>query len=383
MDKKEARELLDRYTANLCTPDERDMVERWYQKEADGRELPDVKNIGTVKEEIWNGALHQAGLPGSHRKSPLRIWLPLAAAILIFLSVGFYFLVFNPSETPVAPNYAKEDIAPGGDKAVLILADGSRIILNHAKNGTLVSQGNISINKIGNGRLKYNTLKSVQGVADGTLALNTIVTPRGGQYHVILPDGTRVWLNASSSIKFPMVFSGKERKVEITGEAYFEVVTDPERPFDVKAGETNIRVLGTHFNVMAYADEQAVNTTLLEGKVKVSSGKTTNFMKPGQQALISNGTINIATANVEEAVAWKNGYFYFKDSDIKTVMRQISRWYDVDVEYKGVVPETVFSGKMHRNVNVSKVLDVLSYFKIDYSITDSKIHKGKKTILIL
>jgi transmembrane sensor len=381
MNRKEARELFDRYTADLCTPEERAMVERWYQKESAGQELPDVKNVRAVKEEIWTGALHQAGLPG--RKSPLKIWLPAAAAILIFLSAGFYFLVLKQQEIPAGPSYVKKDIAPGGNKAVLILADGSEIILDHAKNGRLVSQGNVSINKIGNGQLKYNIGKPELGAAGRSFALNTIATPRGGQYHVILPDGTRVWLNASSSIKFPMVFSARERNVEVTGEAYFEVVSNSARPFNVKAGETNIRVLGTHFNVMAYTDEQGVNTTLLEGKVKVSSGKIVNVMKPGQQALVLNGTINITTANVEEAVAWKNGYFYFKDSDIKTVMRQISRWYDVDVEYKGNVPETVFSGKMYRNVNISKVLEVLNYFKIEYNITDSKIHKGKKTILIL
>ncbi|WP_316814246.1 FecR family protein [Pedobacter heparinus] len=380
MNRKEAQELFDRYAANLCTPEERTIVERWYQQEADSQELPDVKNISTIKEEIWTGTLLQAGLP--RRKPALRVWLPAAAAILIFLSAGFYFLVLKQQEIP-GSNYVKEDVAPGGSKAVLVLADGSEIILDHAKNGTLLSQGNVSINKTGNGQLRYNMLKSGQGAAGKLPALNTILTPRGGQYHIILPDGTRVWLNASSSIKFPMVFSGRERNVEITGEAYFEVVSNPAMPFIVKAGETNIRVLGTHFNVMAYADEQGVNTTLLEGKVKVSSGNTVNVMKPGQQALVLNGTINITTANVEEAVAWKNGYFYFKDSDIKTVMRQISRWYDVDVEYKGSLPETVFSGKMYRNVNMSKVLEVLSYFKIDYNITDSKIHKGKKTILIL
>ncbi|MBB5440933.1 ferric-dicitrate binding protein FerR (iron transport regulator) [Pedobacter sp. AK017] len=381
MNRKEAQELFDRYTANLCTPEERAIVERWYAKESDLQQLPEVKDVSGAKNEIWDGVLKQAGLAEPARKSPLRIWISSAAAVFILMAAGFYFYISKFSPAPLGKQQTITDVMPGGDRAVLTLADGSTIILDQAKKGILASEGNTSVSKTGNGQLKYDVLKNGPGTKTA-VTYNTVSTPKGGQYHVILPDGTGVWLNAVSSIKFPTSFANKERNVEITGEAYFEVKANAASPFIVKAGETNVRVLGTHFNVMAYADEVSVNTTLLEGRVKVFAGKNVSTIMPGQQAVTAKGMIHVANVDVEEAIAWKNGYFYFKDADVKTVMRQISRWYDVDVEYKGTDSETAFSGKMHRNVNISKVLEMLSYFKIDYKIIDSRFHKGKKTIVI-
>lgn len=381
MNRKEAQELFDRYTANLCTPEERAIVERWYAKESDLQQLPEVKDVSGAKNEIWDGVLEQAGLAEPARKSPLRIWIGSAAAVFILMAAGFYFYISKFSPVPLDKQQTITDVMPGGNKAVLTLADGSTIILDQAKNGRLASEGNTSVSKTGNGQLKYDVLKNGPGTKTA-VTYNTVSTPKGGQYHVILPDGTGVWLNAVSSIKFPTSFANKERNVEITGEAYFEVKANAASPFTVKAGETNVRVLGTHFNVMAYADEVSVNTTLLEGRVKVFAGENASTIMPGQQAVTAKGMIHVADVDVEEAVAWKRGYFYFKDADVKTVMRQISRWYDVDVEYKGTDSETAFSGKMYRNVNISKVLEMLSYFKIDYKIIDSRFHKGKKTIVI-
>lgn len=381
MNRKEAQELFDRYAANLCTPEERTIVERWYAKESDLQHLPEVRDISGAKNEIWDGVLEQAGLVAPARKSPLKIWIGSAAAVFVLMT-GFYFYVSRSVPSPIQEQQTIADVMPGGNKAVLTLADGSTIVLDQAKNGRLASEGSTSIHKTADGQLKYEAMKADAAAAGIAVSYNKINTPKGGQYHVILPDGTDVWLNALSSIKFPTAFTAKERNVEITGEVYFEVKANAASPFIVKAGETSIRVLGTHFNVMAYADEASVNTTLLEGKVKVFTGKSAGTIVPGQQAVTAKGTIDVANVDVEEAVAWKKGYFYFKDADVKTVMRQISRWYDVDVEYNGNGTETAFSGKMYRNVNISKVLEMLSYFKIDYKIIDSKLHKGKKTIVI-
>lgn len=382
MNKDEARELLTKYTNNDCTPEEKALVERWYIKEAANQTLPDYKgDLSREKAEIWAGTKQKAGLAQPGLKAG-RIWMASAAAILIFVSAGLYFFNLKQPKQAVAV-IEKADVIPGGNKAILTLGDGSKIILDQAGNGTLAKQGNIVINKTADGQLIYNASNSALNEKNLKVAYNTISTPRGGQYHVVLPDGSEVWLNSASSINFPTAFTGNERNVTITGEAYFEVMPSATKRFNVKANGTNVQVLGTHFNVMAYADETSVKTTLLEGSVKVSSGNAVNTIKPGEQAETIKGKINVSNADVDEAIAWKNGYFYFKDTDIKTVMRQISRWYDVDVEYKGAIPETVFSGKMYKNVNASKVLEILSYFKVNFRIENPLTQSGRKTIVIL
>ena len=378
MNTDEARELLARYTKNDCTAEEKVLVERWYLKEAAGQVFPEGRiDLSNEKAEIWAGIRIKAGLSSGRG---VRAWVASAAAVLIVLSAALYFF---RSDQPQAPAVAvkKADVMPGGNKALLTLADGSSIILDQAGNGTVAKQGNVVINKTADGQLIYDA--SARGKNNAIVGYNTISTPRGGEYQVILPDGSKVWLNSASSINFPTVFSESERNVVITGEAYFEVASNVRKPFIVKANGTRIQVLGTHFNVMAYTNEGSVKTTLLEGSVKVSSGRESNIIKPGEQAQIINGKINVSAANLEEAVAWKNGYFYFRNTDIKTVMRHISRWYDVDVEYRGTVPETVFSGKMYRNVNASKVLEILSYFKVNFIIEQPVTPSDKKTIVIL
>lgn len=382
MDKDEAQELLTKYIENQCSPEEKALIERWYLKEAAAQQLPESQtDFSDEKHEIWTGTLKRAGLK-QKKYNPGKLWMASAAALLIFLSIGFFFFRGEEPQVEVAVTQVP-DVTPGTNKAVLTLADGSKIVLDHAGEGVLARQGNIIINKGAEGQLVYDASNSSLNTDRATVSYNTISTPRGGQYHVILPDGSKVWLNSASSINFPTAFNSDERNVTITGEAYFEVAPSATKRFNVKANGTNVQVLGTHFNVMAYADESSVKTTLLEGSVKVSSGKTVNIIKPGEQAESVAGRINISNANLEEAVAWKNGYFYFKDTDIKTVMRQIARWYDVDVQYKGEIPETVFSGKMYKNVNASKVLEILSYFKVNFRIEEPLTPSGRKTIVIL
>jgi hypothetical protein len=313
-------------------------------------------------------------------------WLNYAAAVLILmLGTGSYFLFFAKSRKGIAKierqkERPKNDVAPGGNKAILTLGNGEKIILDSAKNGALASQGNTRILKLANGQLSYNSLNdsSDRPGMPTQIIYNTLTTPRGGQYQLVLPDGSKVWLDASSSIIYPTDFAGTERKVKMTGQAYFEVAKNEKLPFIVQRGEMSIQVLGTHFNVNAYEDDSTVNTTLLEGTVRVSKGAVRTILAPGQQIQITkNGDFKLVrNADTEEAIAWKNGFFSFKRSDLKTVMRQLSRWYDVEVIYEGNIPPQKFGGKMGRDLNLSEILEGLEKSLVHFRI------EGKKLIVM-
>jgi transmembrane sensor len=293
-------------------------------------------------------------------------WFQIAAAaVLILCGFVLYNMVGknnSPQQEIVKTKTEQQDIAPGGNKAVLTLADGSQIILDSAANGNLASQGNAKVIKL-DGQLAYNTSGSSTEVL-----YNTITTPKGGQYQLVLADGSKVWLNAASSLRYPATFSGNERKVELTGEGYFEIAKNSSMPFRVNvAGKSEVEVLGTHFNINAYSDEVSINTTLLEGIVKVSatgSGLTTKdskLLSPGQQAQQnSTGQIAVKKNNdIDEVMAWKNGKFIFQDADIQSIMRQIERWYDVEVSFNGNITKEQFVGLIPRNVNISQILKML------------------------
>jgi len=297
-----------------------------------------------------------------------------AAIIVCMLSTGVYFLLKQEprKQTGRAENIKKDknEVAPGGNKAVLTLADGSSIILDSSRNGMLTTQGNSKILKL-NGVLSYNTLKN----NTSEVLYNTISTPRGGQYQLILTDGTKVWLNAASSLRYPSGFVGKERKVELTGEAYFEVTKNAAMPFKVKVNEMEVEVLGTHFNINSYEDESTIRTTLLEGSIKINKKGGSNLLKPGQQAQLNKkGEIKIINdADVEKAIAWKEGKFQFDRADIHAVMRQISRWYDVDVAYTKPV-SSHFGGTISRDVNLSQVLKLLHLTgEVTFRVQDKKV----------
>lgn len=305
-----------------------------------------------------------------------------AAAILLFLASVGYFLINKKEQTasrPLAAKEVKHDILPGGNRATLTLANGSTIILDSAQNGLLSKQGNTQIVKLANGKLAYQNENS----NPATIQYNTITTPRGGQYQLTLSDGSQVWLNAASSITFPTSFVGDKREVKITGEAYFEVAHNAAMPFRVllpPSGEYKgagaVEVLGTHFNINAYEDEGVIKTTLLEGSVKVSEGNASVHIKPGTQAVIGQNSDKITINNnvdLDEVVAWKNGLFYFNQADIKVVMRQISRWYNVDVLYEGKIPEREFQGEMQRDLNLSQVLKLLNQNKINFKIEGNQL----------
>ena len=279
-----------------------------------------------------------------------------AACLVVLLGTAIYILNHTPNKNDVANtsvntnNSYKNDVAPGTDKATLTLANGSTIELNNLGNKKIADENGIAVNQQGS-QLVYDAGKS-PSISQSKLSYHLLSTPRGGQYHVVLPDGSRVWLNAVSSIRYPTSFMGKERNVEITGEAYFEVSHDPAKPFKVKINTPSgdggeVEVLGTHFNVNAHADEAIINTTLLEGKIKVSKNSSAGvnpgavLLKPGQQAQLFQGQLKtVENADMEAVMAWKNGLFSFDAASIKTVMQQIIRWYDVDVVYAGEVKET-------------------------------------------
>lgn len=285
-----------------------------------------------------------------------------AAAVLLVVGAGAYFL-FNPASRDKVAKAKPlsiplhNDVAPGGDKAILTLADGSRVVLDSAGNGDIIRQGNVNVIKL-NGKLSYN---AAGGEATEVL-YNTITTPRGGQYRLVLADGSSVWLNAASSLRFPTAFTGKERTVELTGEGYFEVAHDASKPFHVSANEMDVEVLGTHFNINSYSDEDAVKTTLLEGSVKVRKNGKEQLLKPGQQAVITAGSPDIilkSGVDMDHVVSWKNGLFHFDSDPLPVVMRQLSRWYDVDVHYADAIPGGHYTGAIRRQAKLSEVLKML------------------------
>ena len=284
-----------------------------------------------------------------------------AAIILLIISTYIAYVLQAKKSIPITTLAAnkttiKEDVLPGGNKAILTLADGSTIILDSAKNGELAQQGNTKVLKL-DGKLAYNAA----GAVAKEISYNTITTPAGGQYMIQLADGSEVWLNAASSLRFPTGFLGTERRVEVTGEAYFEVAKNKTMPFVVMVNGAEVKVLGTHFNIMAYKDEPVFKTTLLEGAVQLRLGNTVKILQPGQQALRNAaGEVKVIDGvNVENVVAWKNGLFHFEGEGIESVTRHLARWYDVEVVYTKQIMYDPLHAEFPRHTNLSDALKVL------------------------
>lgn len=298
-----------------------------------------------------------------------------AAALLLIAATSAWLLVTRTKKVDKLPRVVteniKKDVSPGGTKAMLTLANGNVIALDSSLKGTLAKQGDVNLH-VSPGMLKYDQNRQTSA---NSIAYNILKTPKGGQYQLELPDGSKVWLNAASSLKFPTAFMGKERRVELSGEAYFEVARNASQPFFVSVNNASIAVLGTSFNVMAYADEAAMRTTLLEGAVKVSQANASSLLKPGEQSLLEpNGKMEvIEKADVSLAVAWKNGLTSFKSADIKTIMRQVERWYDVEVVYSGAIPARSFTGDIPRDANLSELLRLLEISRIHFKMEQRRL----------
>lgn len=305
----------------------------------------------------------------------ITIWprIAVAASIILVLSLGGY-LLSQRLEPQKLTHVRHDDIAPIGNKATLTLAGGRQIILDAKHNGQLAQQKNMVIRQANNGIITYSA--DQQSSANDNLPIYNTMTTGGGQYSLQLSDGTKVWLNSASSVTYPVAFTGKDRKVETTGEVYFEVAHDKTRPFFVTTHGQTVQVFGTHFNINAYDDEVQMKTTLLEGSVKISKAGRATMLAPGQQAQIEfdSNTIKInSDADVEQAIAWKSGLFSYDQTDLREVMRQLARAYEVKIEYEGKIPTRTFTGKIHRNISASEVLDILKFTRVNFKLEGKKI----------
>lgn len=361
IEKEELLRLLQKYREGQTSPAEEEFLEAYYnlfEHSDDGL----AKLGASQKEELKQNI--RAGLDQKIAQQKKPFWLRnyrSIAAIGLLILAGGYLLLNNLSNNKNLRQTVQvtkaRDIAPGSNKAILTLANGQKVALKNENDEKLI----------------YQLLDSS---ANTTIAYNTVTTPRGGQFELTLPDGSRVWLNATSSISFPTAFTGKERRVTTTGEVYFEVAKK-HLPFIVATAGQEVEVLGTHFNINAYPDEDQIKTTLLEGSVKIGAAADhkARLLKPGQQAVLmpSGEFVAIQEADTEMAVAWKNGFFKFDKQDIQSVMRQISRWYDIEVVYKGNIPNDEYVGKIKRSANVSGVLNILRLSKLNFKVEEKRI----------
>lgn len=379
---KEDRDWLLEYLQKADNPELRLLLLEQFSTElADGNENP-----LPVAEKLLR-QIHNRIHPPEKKKPALLTRfkkLSAAAAILLLVSTGGYFLLNRPGKLPpvtTVKNIQQKDIpAPASSNAVITLANGQQLVLDSAGSGILATQGNVTVVKTADGQLVYN------GMAE-ELMYNTLSNPRGSRaISLTLADGSKVWLNSESSLRYPTSFSGKDRRVEITGEAYFEVTKKAGQPFMVTiAGKEKVEVLGTHFNINSYEDEQAIKVTLLEGSIKVSAVHTSSpvavrqtVIEPGQQALYQPGSASGAieiknNVNIAAVMAWKNGFFNFDQADLQTVLRQLSRWYNVTVVFSGNIPKRTFGGEMQRDLNLSEVLKLLEKNNIHFRIAENKL----------
>jgi len=334
----------------------------------------------TSDTRYTNIAVHVTDNQSPTIKLYRRTWFQAAATLLIFLAVGLIFFNRQFSRPFVGNRYVKHEnttvILPGSTKATLTTANGEVLVLEQAANGLIAKSGNIKVLKTHNGQIIYNLKDQKQLSSVQQVSYNTLTTPKGGEYQVVLADGTKIWLNAASSITYPTAFNTKERRVKLSGEAYFEVAKDAQKPFYVNTANGQIRVLGTHFNISAYLDDEVTSTTLLEGIVQVTKNQSSSLLKPGQQASISRGSdyIRVAEAKIDEVMAWKNGYFIFDEDNIAGIMKKVARWYDVDVQYSGSMDDQKFGGTFHRSKSITELLHYLEKIgNIHFSITGRRI----------
>jgi ferric-dicitrate binding protein FerR (iron transport regulator) len=356
--------LYQKYYDKTATPEERTEFMRLAQLEEHAAELQQLMEeswdefggqpvfTAEQSEEMLGNVMREAGVQAPVRR--IRWSRVMAAAVIIgMLGFGVWWWVRPVGHTVVgvAAGPALRPVVAGGNKAELILDNGSVVTLDSAKNGLVSTQGKTQVVKVAGGQLKYT------GNMNETAVLyNTVRTPRGGQYQVALPDGSRVWLNAATALRFPTAFNGKDRTVELTGEAYFEIAARKDQPFRVKVRDMTVDVLGTHFNVNAYDDEESFRATLLEGAVRVND----RVLKPGQEArmMMDSKELSVEAVDTDQVVAWKNGLFQFEGATVEAVMRQVARWYDVDVQYAGK-PTKHCSGLISRNTPLAEVLHII------------------------
>jgi len=363
--RKDLEKIVERYLSGKANADEITFIEEYYKFLGEKTEhLNAAEEIKDFEESNFEAIHAKIASAKKSKITPLFKFISAAAVLAIVFGGFYYFQVHNSIMLPSLSQNQKNnvDILPGTNKAILTLADGSKVVLDENTSADISDQDGIRISKEKNGQLVYTILNNKVLNADKIIAYNTISTPRGGQYQVVLPDGTKVWLNAASSLKYPEAFSGKQRVVVLTGEAYFEVAKNKLMPFRVQSQNQNVEVLGTHFNINSYLDDNTVKTTLLEGSIKVSNSKFSKLLKPGEQAIneiADQASIKITTdVDTGDETAWKNGLFQFNDSELKVILNQLERWYDIKIDYAHV-PDKRYNGMVPRKSRLSEVLKML------------------------
>lgn len=378
MDIKQARALLHRYQTGNVNQSEKELVERWYRQlvetgewewgEGEKEQLQQTIEYSILKKI--------SGTPGVRtiRSSSRRMWW-VAASITILLGISIYFLRFNKQLEPqqsVKAGILPDDVqAPQSSKAMVTLANGQKVYLDSIGNGASVLQGNAKLVKLSNGEIAYRP----SGIPGNEIQYNTLVNPRGSKViNMVLTDGTKVWLNAGSSLIYPVVFAGNKREVTVTGEAYFEVAHDNLKQFIVHKGSMDVMVMGTHFNVNAFEDDDDnIKVTLLEGSVKVKNGSNSGVLKPGEQALVHEEVKVRSGVNTDKVMAWKNGYFQFDKAGLQSVLKQVARWYDIDVIYEGINRNREFVGEIERDLSLAEMLRILEMNKVSFAIEGKKL----------
>ncbi len=393
-------ELINKYLSGEASQEEREKVERWYES-FDEREVSfekdEVQNAESIRRSLQAIREKIAGqqLSGEQRRllkkkaerKVLYRWAAAAAVLFLVSGTAYFFLRRSPEEqtrTVQVENQSEEiqDIQPGKTKAILTLGNGKRVILDSTNKGLLSTQGGTRVIKLNNGLLAYNRDESSGSKTNrqDAISYNTITTPSGGKYEIVLPDGSKVWLNSASSIKFPTAFTGGKREVEVTGETFFEIAKDENKPFFVRKGEVAIQVLGTSFDVMAYEDDPNMKVTLVEGKIKVATdnkrreagSRRSAIISPGEQVRITKeGEMSLTKGvNIAEEVAWKNGLFWFDEDGVQQVIKKLSRWYNVDITVEGSIPDK-FNGSIPMDLPLSKVVGMLQKTgRIHYKIME-------------
>jgi len=386
-------QLYKQFLSGRCTPEELQELFRYFGTTDEEvlrnliTQAPDDENdyqsISTERAEKL-GHLYQ-NIKARTQVSKTYKWkyaVTIAATLFIISTFVIYFLKRSNNKTAQQAQVLTEDVRPGKQAATLTLASGKKIFLSDAINGKIAEESGVRITKDKNGLITYE-ITGNQSEPNGT---NTLSTSRGETYQVILPDKSKVWLNATSSISYSTSLRERdgERRVMLSGEAYFAVAKDKSRPFIVRTANQEVRVLGTHFNVNSYADKNSTVTTLEEGSVMVNPlNKKINptILKPGQQSLFNGSSLSIETANMEAALGWKNGLFVFDQASVPEVMQQISRWYNIDVEYKGVIPEDKIGGDISRQSDLSAVLRMLELVNIRYKIINTSSGNDLKIVI--
>lgn len=370
------REILRKYRQQTASAEEAKFLESYYNIFEVEEALINDQNESEFSELSADMKANiDKRIAGPKASKPAYGWMKYVAvaAVLLLVSVSIYLVSFQKKNDLLAQ--MDRAVVPGGNKAVLTLSNGNKIVLNQVKVGEIARQAGTNITKKDNGELIYRV--SADPGLDTEATMNTISTPSGGQYTIVLSDGSRIRLNAASSLSFPTTFKGIERVVDLHGEAYFEVTKDIQRPFKVVSGLQTVEVLGTHFNVEAYADENTVKTTLAEGAVKVIAGKNHAVITPGQQARVSKenaGTIAIARVNLDKELAWTNDLFVFDGDNLKSVMSEISRWYNITIVYTGAIPDKKFFGGISRNSKLSEIFKILELNQVKLSLKGRTVY---------